>query len=311
MRYRFAQGIAVGSAGLGVLGLLPGASYGASADLKCPAGSISAEELPRTPEACDLTGLLVRTRIGQLQVPTRGAGVGADRIDSRGRSKTAILEHGEDGSVTISYGPPNAFSSERYDSGCRDSAFAVDGHRFASRYAWFFNSGGVAQVAAKRAAITRGLQDVVKRRSPCSVTNALPGRAQPVYKGQTVSKPGISASGGCSADGASVVGFGSLSGYWGYACWWWRTGKITIEADVLLNKSLNWWTGASIAGCSNRPDLEGLAAHEFGHVYGLLHVDEGRYPDQTMSTYINGTCSVLERTLGKGDLAGLKDLYGN
>jgi hypothetical protein len=79
---------------------------------------------------------------------------------------------------------------------------------------------------------------------------------------------------------------------------------------MLLKNNLDWWTASRLGGCSNRPDLEGLTAHEFGHAFGLLHVDDNTHPDQTMSTYINSYCSGLERTLGAGDLAGLASLYG-
>lgn len=270
--------------------------------------------LPRTFAAggCDLTGRKVRTPVGELTVPTAGRGVGAERVLPGGRTVTAVVEHRPDGTVVARAmpAPSAAAAAARPDTGCTGSAYELAGSEFTSAYRWYFNAGGLARPGQLRDAVIRGLEDVSQRQTNCGPTTPLPAAVQPQYLGATTVAPGITPSGGCDTDGTSVVGFGPLDGgWWGMSCWSWDAHG-TVEADVLFAEGQRWWTRPVISTCRGRIDVEGLAAHEFGHVFGLLHVDDGAHPDQTMSTYLNGYCSKIERTLGTGDLAGLARLYG-
>lgn len=269
--------------------------------------------LPRTfaPDGCDLTGRKVRTPVGELTVPPPGHGVGAERVLAGGGTVTAAVEHRPDGTVVASAAPPAAAAAGRWpDTGCRGTAYELSGSKFTTPYRWYFNAGGLARPGQLRDAVIRGLEDVTQRQTDCGATTPLPAAVQPQYLGPTTVAPGITPDAGCGTDGRNVVGFGPLGGgWWAMSCWSWDAFG-TVEADVLFAEDQRWWTRPAISTCRGRIDVEGLAAHEFGHVFGLLHVDDGAHPDQTMSTYLNGYCSKAERTLGTGDLAGLARLYG-
>lgn len=53
-------------------------------------------------------------------------------------------------------------------------------------------------------------------------------------------------------------------------------------------------------------DLEGVVTHEFGHWYGLAHVDDST---QVMSRYTSVACATDKRSLGRGDIVGMRALY--
>ena len=64
----------------------------------------------------------------------------------------------------------------------------------------------------------------------------------------------------------------------------------------------------SPSSCSNAYILQGVATHEFGHVYGLGHVSQSGHANLTMSTAIY-TCDASDETLGLGDMLGLEVHY--
>lgn len=114
-----------------------------------------------------------------------------------------------------------------------------------------------------------------------------------------------------SGDGKNVVDFGVLpSGLNGISCTRdsWRVGlDIAQESDVRINKQSGRWTTTS-SGCKGKIDLRGVVNHELGHTMGLAHVGNGDSA-LVMSTK-RPACTFDRRTLGKGDVTGLKRLYG-
>src|SRR5262249_20754965 len=62
--------------------------------------------------------------------------------------------------------------------------------------------------------------------------------------------------------------------------------------------------------CNNLSDLEGVATHERGHTFGLADINATDHPNLTMGSGSSiGVCSVELRSLGKGDILGLNDMY--
>jgi hypothetical protein len=129
------------------------------------------------------------------------------------------------------------------------------------------------------------------------------------YLGSTDTGPNIVSSGGCgSRDNKNVVGFGTLPpGMLALTCWW-ASGGSMIEADMRLNKANFLWVVSVGSGCSNKFSVEGVATHEFGHAFGMAHVDEGLHGSLTMSPTIYA-CQGSETTLGRGDVLGLQSKY--
>ncbi|MGW1764472.1 matrixin family metalloprotease [Streptomyces sp. NPDC002073] len=58
---------------------------------------------------------------------------------------------------------------------------------------------------------------------------------------------------------------------------------------------------------SNLSDIRSVGTHEAGHVFGMGHVGSGH---NNLTMYTNSyTCSTRARTLGKGDILGLRSIY--
>jgi hypothetical protein len=138
--------------------------------------------------------------------------------------------------------------------------------------------------------------------------------AQHVYAGRTTRATNIISSKSsikCGArDGHNVVAFGVLPrGTLGVACSW-SSGGAAVESDVKLNDLHYRWYAANKkpAGCRASFSVEAVATHEFGHVFGLGHVSEGRHGNLTMSTH-TGPCTGAPSSLGLGDVLGLRSLY--
>ncbi|WP_327729872.1 matrixin family metalloprotease [Streptomyces sp. NBC_00487] len=60
--------------------------------------------------------------------------------------------------------------------------------------------------------------------------------------------------------------------------------------------------------CSDKYDLRGVGTHEAGHVFGLDHVEGSDHSNLTMYPKL-GECTEKWRTLGYGDVRGLRSLY--
>lgn len=83
-----------------------------------------------------------------------------------------------------------------------------------------------------------------------------------------------------------------------------------FESDIRVNKdNQTWTTDPSASGCSNKYDVESTIAHERGHTLGMAHVAERTNGALTFSQASEGPCQKSERTLGKGDVLGLRQRY--
>ena len=91
--------------------------------------------------------------------------------------------------------------------------------------------------------------------------------------------------------------------------WRWSNGEI--ESDVVFNRNLGWFVASSEGdGCINdagaKYDVENIATHEAGHVYGLDHPSGARW--ETMYAY-GYTGETLKRSAAAGDRAGIQAVY--
>ena len=103
--------------------------------------------------------------------------------------------------------------------------------------------------------------------------------------------------------------FGDLSsGDLAVTCNWGRFN--VVASDIKINKlDVQWTTSLRSGSCQGMWDLEGVRTHERGHTFGLGRVPEAGHGNLTMSTNLNGTCQMSERTLGRGDVRGLGVKY--
>lgn len=117
-----------------------------------------------------------------------------------------------------------------------------------------------------------------------------------------------------SHDTFSVIGFGDLpAGVFGATC---RYGVQTssgwqiVGGDIRLNEGKPWTNSPDATGCDSF-DVESVIAHEAGHWWGFAHVSENT--KLTMVKEINDLsefrCSTWMRSLGKGDVLGMRARY--
>ncbi len=119
-----------------------------------------------------------------------------------------------------------------------------------------------------------------------------------------------------SYQGTTKRSAGSYDGYnvisWGYyragviaVTYIWYIGNSIIETDTRLNTYYKW----SLNGEARKMDVQNIMTHEFGHWCGL----DDLYDDKDYWLTMYGYASYGEtykRTLGFGDILGLKAVYG-
>lgn len=161
-------------------------------------------------------------------------------------------------------------------------------------------------------AIEQGMRNWPQVNNDCSQTDDVNATVQ--YGGDTSegtsTDPVVS---GCNFssgayDESSVVGFGTLpAGVYGRTCRYYPPLGTIVAGDIRLNNSLNWTT--SPGSCTNAYDVESVVTHEAGHWWGLAHV--GEVNRLTMTAGVDSTfpCTLWMRTLGLGDVFGIRDLY--
>jgi hypothetical protein len=90
--------------------------------------------------------------------------------------------------------------------------------------------------------------------------------------------------------------------------WRWSTGEV--ETDVVFNVKYQWFQAPEGDGCvetaGDKFDVENIAAHEFGHAYGLGHPAGARY--ETMYAF-GFTGETLKQSPTPGEKSGLAAIY--
>lgn len=87
--------------------------------------------------------------------------------------------------------------------------------------------------------------------------------------------------------------------------WSYRGSGIAVESDGQYNTYYPWATN----GASNAMDVESVTQHETGHTYGLNHPSGSGIDCLSMYAYVNYGWT-HGRTLGDGDILGIKAIYG-
>lgn len=191
---------------------------------------------------------------------------------------------------------------------CKDARYSLlnGGKRYKGALKWRYNPAGAPVSGAT--AILNGAKTIVNGTNHCGVsTSAL--KATMTYEGTTTnSANSVYATGGCkiASDWNSRVGWGALpDNKLAIACTYFNglTG-YRYESDIKFNPAHKWSVTST---CSKKFDLQAVATHEWGHAFGLNHVDGGA-GTQVMNPYFD-YCSSDKRKLYKGDINGLKALY--
>ena len=289
----------------------------------CSAGEevIRASALPDVvrPEACPVGGRKIVDRGVESVLPPRGQSVHAESLNVGG-AEELVVSHRPNGAIELAeVGDDSPDDGTRGDPAvagaaatgpreCSDAASTDFGYRVATTLQFFYNRSTTPSELTAAAAVKRAGANVFNTRNACGLGDRVPVALS--YAGATRSAANVSASGGCgSNDGRSVVSFGSLPrGVLAVACTYYGAQDATAS-DVRVGTAPVWTVNPTAASCRDRYDLEAVMTHERGHTFGLSHVSESAHGNLTMSTRINGTCQLSERTLGRGDVLGLDKKY--
>ncbi len=281
-------------------------------------GPIAAADLEDGAVGCSLVGRVVYAGDAAVVVPPAGYGVGADGVGAAGSGTGGSLQVTNlDGVVRVTVGdrataPVGSARAAKAAGACSAAQYklASGRHPWASKLVWRYHrpsEPGRYATGKALAHIRAGMTNMRTARNDCGRTSHLSARAS--YAGVSKTGPGIKVKGSRITCGAlnkrNVVGWGSLpNGLLGWTCYWWNGKNKMIAADMRLSTSSTVVTKIP-AGCTRSYDLQSLATHEWGHAWGLGHVSN---PNLTMHHFLPA-CSTAFRTLGWGDIKGMRTLY--
>jgi hypothetical protein len=199
-------------------------------------------------------------------------------------------------------------------SACSDGAYSTNDLKEYGTYNWYIGDGGMPGGLTRSAAQTAfadAINNITGSYNSCGLSDTV--GASSSYQGTTTYEADMNASGDCTdRDGQSTWDAGDLpSGTVAQTCWWSVPSpgikNDLIEADVRYNTHDYNFTNSPTSSCSNLYDIRSVGTHEAGHVFGMGHVGSGH---SELTMYTNSfTCTTKARTLGKGDVEGLRSIY--
>ncbi|MFB6782006.1 matrixin family metalloprotease [Streptomyces sp. NPDC056352] len=197
---------------------------------------------------------------------------------------------------------------------CSDGAYATADRKEYGTYEWYIGDGGMpgglSQSDAKWA-FWDAIDNITESYNNCGYTDQVGAASN--YRGPTSFEADINSSSQCtSRDGVSTWDAGNLAGgHVAVTCsWTWPMLGVKNdlrEADVRYNTTDFDFTNSPTSSCSNKYDIRSVGTHEAGHLFGMGHVGSGH---ENLTMYTNSfRCSTKARTLGKGDILGLRSIY--
>ena len=194
---------------------------------------------------------------------------------------------------------------------CSDSAYYVQSDSAPrTPLRWRYNGANAPSAFASTAlaAIKQGVGVITSSTNDCGLADQVTATAE--YLGNTGRQATLCTT--SKPDGVNTVDFGPAIDYGvlGIACSSGRylsDGRVQItETDMRLTKNEAWTLSPDAPSCGWEYDMVGVVVHEVGHAFALLHpYDVGNL---TMAAFSSG-CTGAYRTLGRGDVLGLRSLY--
>ena len=174
------------------------------------------------------------------------------------------------------------------------------------RTVWYLNAGSVPnylKVGEVKRSINEALKNIADSRNDCGLADKVSIRAR--FGGTKGAKASNCYN---KLDKLNVIEFTTKLKPAGRMC-----GGINAYpnvADIWMQAKADYFTTDPLTTLCNQDvggtlDLESVLTHELGHAYGLDHVYSGN-----MTMYpATVTCTSVSRTLGLGDVLGLRRLY--
>ncbi|WP_030610821.1 peptidase M10 [Streptomyces fulvoviolaceus] len=198
---------------------------------------------------------------------------------------------------------------------CSDSTYATYDLKEYGTYNWYIGDGGLPAGLSKNDALWafyEALDNITESNNNCGYSDQVDAH-KANFLAYTSYEADISSSNNCTdRDGLSTWDAGDLkSDTVAFTCAWsWATPGVKNdlrEADVRFNTVDKDFTNKPTSSCSNKYDVRSVGTHEAGHVFGLKDI-YGAHGNLTMyGSSIK--CSTRARTLGKGDVLGLRSIY--
>ena len=295
---------------------------GSSSECPDPDTTFTVEEVPDGTSVtdCRLVGdVLVSESGGAVAIPPPGTGVTLTEIVATGpEPETFTVVVGLDGEIT-SGDDSQAGTDGAGQNECDNTSYSLMDRKWFQNNDWKINRGSIPEETINRdnavVALRDGATNITQVNNNCNLADDV-GAVQN-YQGDTNAQAQITYDyyGGdyhtvCqNGDDKSSVAFGVRQpGVLASACTWVNSepglDKIK-EGDIEVSTSYNWTTNGASSGCSNAYDLESVATHEFGHIFGLNHSNSVVL---TMSPSIS-KCDNSNRSLAFGDVLGLRQRY--
>jgi hypothetical protein len=290
--------------------------------------TIPAPDLPETVnvENCPVGEREITDNGVGTVLPTLGESIYVDALTVAGPQQLEVTRH-LDGTLELEHvgdesdgtqDEPEISAAASSPGECSDRTYNDADRRVIETHPWYINRSTTPRELAQKTAIRAlksGGANITQTRSNCRhLGDRVPEKLS--YQGKTASHAQIDASRHCNGnDGKTVVSFGILPrGTLAVTCIISavnHSGDNPVKtSDTKFNKThFNWTVRPNSRSCRGRYDLEGIMTHERGHTFGLDHVLESSHGKLTMSAGINGPCQSSERSLGRGDVRGLNNIY--
>ena len=253
-----------------------------------------------------------------VPAPGTAVAVSVDRIV--GASTTRVISTDLNGAVTVSDGveadaatedaaADDAAPNDAPDK-CSDSAYAlITGSKWSGTYGWRFRTASTPKgltVAEATRALRLSIGNITKAHNDCGLADEVSASAH--YLGSTTLPSDATSTSGCGAPSMqNVTEFAPIDGtnILAVTCVY-TAGPNIVSASVRINTNVDWELHGK---CTSAYGVLATMTHEYGHAFGLAHVDETAHRNLTMSSAINSDCSNFEAHLGKGDVLALRSLY--
>ncbi|WP_329221109.1 matrixin family metalloprotease [Streptomyces sp. NBC_01485] len=301
-------------------------------------GELTVDDLPAGSSVldCRAVGRVITHDGAGVTVPEPGTTVSVDALTADGSARDFTLAVATDGTVSYGHEAAHAEHTQRVDqtehakhaehtqavagsradapAPCTDGAYSTAGRKEYGTYEWFVGDGplpgGLSREEARRA-FQDAVATITTSRNDCGYDDAVTAKAR--YLSTTGNEAGIDRAARCvRRDGLSVWDGGDLgTDAVATTCSWSRPvpggPDELLEADVRFNTQDYAFTDRPSGGCTHAYDIRSVATHEAGHVFGLGHSGAGH---ENLTMYANSfACSTGARSLGKGDVLGLRSLY--
>lgn len=287
------------------------------------------------------------TPVVGVEIPADGINVTAIADQDDGNSYTLRVAQVPNGAAEVFFDSESAAAGSAGGSGgpskCNDYDFNYlfnrdsDGNQLPGKLVWNTTIKWYFNAASTPAGLTQGATSsdlqhaaavISNTSSPCYSNDVNPVTQE--FKGNYSGAGNVNSNSTCDSpsdftgtDMVNSVAFGPItnSATLALTCLWTEGTRTMIRgelsyrivgADIRMDDDNHNWANTgepcTSSGSGAEYSVDGVATHEFGHVWGMGHVSEADHGNLTMSTH-SSPCEFTQAELGIGDVSGIGHLY--